>query len=65
MAAISYIETKEQRNDNPFMMYVVFTAPHDLRQSPQSYVDKYPAESMKLPARLLCPLKSGIMTPHL
>ena len=27
-----------------------FTAPHDPRQSPQSYVDKYPAEKMKLSA---------------
>ena len=30
-------------------MYVAFTAPHDPRQSPQSYVDKYPAESISLP----------------
>ena len=35
-AAISYLDTKASRNDNPFMMYVAFTAPHDPRQSPQS-----------------------------
>ena len=30
-AAISYLDTKESRNDNPFLMYVAFTAPHDPR----------------------------------
>jgi len=48
-AAIEYLDTKDKRNQSPFLMYVAFTAPHDPRQSPQSYVDKYPAESMKLP----------------
>lgn len=52
-AAIDYIETKNKRNDKPFLMYVAFTAPHDPRQSPQSYVDKYPAENMKLPPNFL------------
>jgi len=49
-AAMGYITSKSQRNDNPFLMYVAFTAPHDPRQSPQSYVDKYPSESIQLPA---------------
>ncbi|GAA6204566.1 sulfatase-like hydrolase/transferase [Thalassotalea sp. SU-HH00458] len=48
-AAINYIEQKGDRNSQPFLMYVAFTAPHDPRQSPQSYVDKYPAENMTLP----------------
>jgi choline-sulfatase len=48
-AAINYIEQKDARNNKPFLMYVAFTAPHDPRQSPQSYVDKYPAENMMLP----------------
>jgi len=52
-AAIGYIKTKANRNDNPFLMYVAFTAPHDPRQSPQSYVDKYPAESISLPPSYL------------
>jgi len=50
-AAIGYLDDKTSKPDNkPFFMYVAFTAPHDPRQSPQSYVDKYPAEKMKLPA---------------
>jgi len=48
-AAIGYLHSKEQRNDKPFLMYVAFTAPHDPRQSPQVYVDKYPGESIQLP----------------
>jgi len=48
-AAVGYLNTKTQRNDKPFLMYVAFTAPHDPRQSPQSFVDKYPAESIQLP----------------
>ncbi|WP_068545160.1 sulfatase-like hydrolase/transferase [Thalassotalea crassostreae] len=48
-AAIDYIDNKGERNKKPFMMYVAFTAPHDPRQSPQSYVDKYPAENIALP----------------
>jgi choline-sulfatase len=48
-AAINYLSTKPNRNNKPFLMYVAFTAPHDPRQSPQSYVDKYPGESMTLP----------------
>ena len=48
-AAIGYLDNKSASNDKPFFMYVAFTAPHDPRQSPQSYVDKYPAEKMTLP----------------
>ncbi len=48
-AAVGYLTSKAERNDNPFLMYVAFTAPHDPRQSPQSFVDKYPEESIQLP----------------
>jgi len=48
-AAIDYLDNKAVRNDKPFLMYVAFTAPHDPRQSPQSYVDKYPAKNIELP----------------
>ena len=36
-------------SDNPFFMYLAFNAPHDPRQSPQSFVDLYPAEKIKIP----------------
>jgi len=48
-AAVNYLERKPSNNDKPFLMYVGFLAPHDARQSPQSYVDKYPKENIPLP----------------
>lgn len=48
-AAVDYLQTKASRNDKPFLMYVAFLAPHDPRQSPQSYVDMYPGEAIPLP----------------
>jgi len=35
--------------DAPFFMYLAFNAPHDPRQSPKEYVDKYPLEEIKTP----------------
>lgn len=46
--AISFIEKAEQ-SENPFFMYLAFNAPHDPRQAPQEYLDKYPLESISLP----------------
>ena len=37
----------------PFFMYLAFNAPHDPRQSPKPYVDKYPLENVKVPANFL------------
>ncbi len=39
--------------DTPFFMYLAFNAPHDPRQSPKEYVDKYPPEQIKLPKNFL------------
>jgi len=41
------------RSDKPFFMYLAFNAPHDPRQSPKSYVDKYPLGSVKVPTNFL------------
>ncbi len=37
------------KQDKPFFMYLAFNAPHDPRQSPKGYVDKYPLEKIKIP----------------
>jgi len=33
----------------PFFMYLAFNAPHDPRQAPPSYIDKYPLDKISLP----------------
>lgn len=49
-AAVNYLQKKQDSQDNPFLMYVAFLAPHDERQSPSHFVDMYPGESIPLPA---------------
>lgn len=43
-----FIETAV-KSDKPFFMYLAFNAPHDPRQSPKEYVDKYPLDRIKVP----------------
>jgi arylsulfatase A-like enzyme len=45
--------TSAASSDNPFFMYVAFNAPHDPRQSPQEYVDRYPPSQLSLPVPFL------------
>lgn len=37
----------------PFFMYLAFNAPHDPRQSPREYVDRYPLDRIPLPENFL------------
>jgi len=39
--------------ENPFFMYLAFNAPHDPRQSPKKFVDKYPLSDIKVPENFL------------
>jgi len=47
---------------HPFFMYIAFNAPHDPRQSPKEFVDKYPLDKIKAPANFVpeYPYKDGI-----
>jgi arylsulfatase A-like enzyme len=36
-------------SDRPFFMYLAFNAPHDPRQSPKDYVDRYPLKDIAVP----------------
>jgi choline-sulfatase len=45
---VDFIE-KAKNDEKPFFMYLAFNAPHDPRQAPKEYVDKYPLEKIKLP----------------
>jgi len=46
--AIGFIQQAKQK-EKPFFMYLAFNAPHDPRQAPQEYLDKYPLEKIPLP----------------
>lgn len=46
--AVSFIEQAATKPD-PFFMYIAFNAPHDPRQAPQAYQDKYNASELTLP----------------
>ena len=50
------------RTDKPFFMYLAFNAPHDPRQSPKEYVDRYPLDRIALPGNFLAqyPFKDAI-----
>lgn len=50
--AINFIDSSLCRK-KPFFMYLAFNAPHDPRQSPKKYVDKYPLESITLPSSFM------------
>jgi len=48
--AIEFLEAHTQSEvSHPFFAYVAFNAPHDPRQSPDSYVAQYPLEDIHLP----------------
>jgi choline-sulfatase len=59
--AIDYIQMAASK-PNPFFMYVAFNAPHDPRQAPQEFLDKYPLDRIKLPRNYLAeyPFKDTI-----
>jgi arylsulfatase A-like enzyme len=50
--AIGFLDDAGSRK-KPFFMYVAFNAPHDPRQSPQSFVDRYPLSSISMPRNFL------------
>ncbi|CAA6677997.1 MULTISPECIES: sulfatase-like hydrolase/transferase [unclassified Lentimonas] len=47
-----FLETAAQ-NDQPFFMYLAFNAPHDPRQAPKEYIDRYPLERIVMPENFL------------
>ena len=50
--AIDYIGEAKKR-DEPFFMYAAFNAPHDPRQAPQEYLDRYPLDRIAVPETYL------------
>ena len=50
--AVDYLERAADR-EKPFFMYLAFNAPHDPRQSPKEFVDKYPLDTISMPENFL------------
>jgi arylsulfatase A-like enzyme len=63
--AIRFLERAVQ-DDQPFFLYVAFNAPHDPRQAPREYLERYPVETMRVPVNFLpeYPYKDEIGSPH-
>ena len=63
--AIDYLGMAK-KDKRPFFMYIAFNAPHDPRQAPKSYIDKYPLKRIALPKNFLpqYPYKDQIGNPH-
>jgi len=59
--ALGFVEMAKGK-DEPFFMYLAFNAPHDPRQAPQEYLDKYPLDHISVPKSFLpeYPYKDGI-----
>ena len=59
--ALDYLYTAS-RSGKPFFMYLAFNAPHDPRQAPKDFVDKYPIAKITLPVPYLAeyPFKDAI-----
>jgi len=50
-AAVGFLN--DYKKEDPFLMYVAFTAPHDPRTPPQEFKDIYPNENMALPENFM------------
>lgn len=61
-SAVDFI--RQQNGEEPFFLYVAFTAPHDPRTPPQPYLDQYPLEGIPLPDNFLTahPFDNGELT---
>jgi len=50
--AVGFLD-RASKSERPFFLYIAFNAPHDPRQSPKSYVERYPLERVKVPVNFL------------
>lgn len=63
--AVEFLDLAAKRPE-PFFMYVAFNAPHDPRQSPQEFVERYPLSRVQSPKNFLAeyPYKDAIGCSH-
>ncbi|MGD1977964.1 MAG: sulfatase-like hydrolase/transferase [Akkermansiaceae bacterium] len=55
-----------KKDEKPFFMYLAFNAPHDPRQSPKEYLDRYPLDRVKVPGNYqdAYPHRNVMKAPH-
>lgn len=46
-AAIDFLNSRDEKS--PFFLTVAFTSPHDPREAPEEFVEKYPATGIQMP----------------
>jgi choline-sulfatase len=52
-AAIQFLKHPPGGGNSPLFMHVAFFSPHDPRQSPASYLNRYPVDKIKVPPNFL------------
>lgn len=54
------------KDPRPWFLYVAFNAPHDPRQSPQEYLDRYPLDRIRVPENFVhaYPHRDPMGAPH-
>ena len=50
---IDHLLNRAAKRDAPFFMYLGFNSPHDPRQSPREYLDRYPQDKIEVPPNFL------------
>ena len=50
---IDHLLNKAAKRNAPFFMYLGFNSPHDPRQSPKEYLERYPQDKMLVPPNFL------------
>ena len=49
---LSFVEqAKEHQDEKPFFAYIAFNAPHDPRQAPKEFIDRYPLKRIQIPKK--------------
>ena len=63
--AVNFL-SQARKVPRPFFIYLAFNAPHDPRQSPREYLDKYPVNQIKVPENFLTayPHRVVMKSPH-
>ncbi len=49
---VAFLQQAAQ-DEQPFFMYLAFNAPHDPRQAPKEYIERYPLDRIKVPENML------------